>query len=403
MAGPGSAWATNGYFTDGTSTKNRGMGGAGVALPQDTGGVVVNPATATRIGNRWDVALGVFSPRPRDYVITGNGAGLNGSQESDTNYFPIPGAGYVRKIDEQSAWAFNAVANGGMNTDYALPVLASFGASGKTGVNLEQLFLGLTYSRDLSDMVSVGITGIFAYQVFEAKGLQGAFQGFSIDGANMTNNDEDSSSGFGIRLGAMFDVGNGLTLGASYTPKIDMDEFNKYRGLFAEQGDFDIPSSWVLGLAWEANPKTTVALDFSRINYTDVASVSNPISNFTVLGNAFGSDNGPGFGWDDINVVKLGIQHEYNDNLTLRAGWNHGDNPIASSEVAVNFLAPGVVTNHLTLGLTKQLSKSSELNVAYIRAFDESVSGPIAASFGGGTETISMSQHYIEVGYGKRF
>jgi long-chain fatty acid transport protein len=43
--------------------------------------------------------------------------------------------------------------------------------SSTTGVDLAQLFLGLTYSRKICDSHSFGVTGLVAYQYFEAKGL----------------------------------------------------------------------------------------------------------------------------------------------------------------------------------------------------------------------------------------
>ena len=42
----GSASATNGYFTHGTGTKNKGMAGAGLAMPDDAISVANNPAAA---------------------------------------------------------------------------------------------------------------------------------------------------------------------------------------------------------------------------------------------------------------------------------------------------------------------------------------------------------------------
>jgi len=48
----GPASATDGYFSHGYGTRAKGMGGAGVALPQDSTIVTLNPAGAMRVGNR---------------------------------------------------------------------------------------------------------------------------------------------------------------------------------------------------------------------------------------------------------------------------------------------------------------------------------------------------------------
>ena len=79
----------------------------------------------------------------------------------------------------------------------------------------------------------------------------------------------------GVSLGWQGKVSDKVTLGLAYRSKTSMDEFNKYSGLLAEQGDFDIPSMITAGVSFKATPKTTIALDYARINYTDVASISN--------------------------------------------------------------------------------------------------------------------------------
>ena len=75
-------------------------------------------------------------------------------------------------------------------------------------------------------------------------------RGFSSDPTKLTNNGTDTSMGYGLKLGWLGEVSPGLTLAASYQTKMSMDEFSDYAGLFAEQGGFDIPSTWTLGLAW---------------------------------------------------------------------------------------------------------------------------------------------------------
>ena len=40
-----------------------------------------------------------------------------------------------------------------------------------------------------------------------------------------------------------------------------MSEFDEYAGLFAEQGDFDIPSNWVIGIAIKPTENLDIAVD----------------------------------------------------------------------------------------------------------------------------------------------
>ena len=123
-----------------------------------------------------------------------------------------------------------------------------------------------------------------------------------------------------------------------------------------------------------------------------------------------GAANGPGFGWKDIDVFKLGVSWRMNDAWTLRAGYNRGGNPIRSEDVTFNILAPGVIEDHYTLGFTYAMSKNSELSGSLMIAPRQTVSGPSlfdkafgapAGSFG--TEQISMRQRSLGLAWSWKF
>jgi long-chain fatty acid transport protein len=182
-----------------------------------------------------------------------------------------------------------------------------------------------------------------------------------------------------------------------------MSKLSKYAGLFAEQGGFDIPENYTFGASLKATPNVTVALDYQKIGYGGVKSIANPSANI-LAGAALGANNGPGFGWSDVNVWKLGAEWKTNPVLTLRAGLNVGDNPIKGSDTTFNILAPGVVTTHYTLGGTLAMTTTSEVTLAYMYAPSNSVSGPTLGALPvGGTETIKMSQQSLGVQFGLRW
>lgn len=102
----------------------------------------------------------------------------------------------------------------------------------------------------MSPTSSWGASLIFAYQRFKAYGVE-TFGAFSSDASNLSNNGYDDSTGFGLKVGVQGEVSPGISLGASYQSEIAMSEFDKYKGLFAEQGDFDIPATANAGIAWK--------------------------------------------------------------------------------------------------------------------------------------------------------
>ena len=128
---------------------------------------------------------------------------------------------------------------------------------------------------------------------------------------------------------------------------------------------------------------------------------------FGVLQNKLGNSNGAGFGWKDIKVYKLGLAYQHRSGTTLRAGWNHNDQPIPADQTFFNILAPGVVTDHLTLGGTWKLGKESEISAMYTRAFSDEVkgSGSIPTAFQGYTKeaNLKMQQNSFSLGFGWNF
>ena len=220
----------------------------------------------------------------------------------------------------------------------------------------------------------------------------------------MTSNQHDSSTGAGVRLGWTGQITPEITLGATWSSRTRMGKFDKYKGLFADQGGFDIPENYGVGLTYKATPRLTLATEVQRILYSDVSAVGNPI-NGLLQGQALGSSGGPGFGWKDINVYRLGASYDLSDTLTLRGGYSHADQPVPSSQTLFNVLAPGVVQNHVSLGATWKPSKSGELSVAYTHGFKKTVRGnqSIPSSFGGGEADVSLSENVWGVSYGWKF
>ncbi len=56
------AQATNGYSPTGFGTANKGLGGAGVAMPQDALAGATNPAGMLYVGDRVDLGAAIFAP-----------------------------------------------------------------------------------------------------------------------------------------------------------------------------------------------------------------------------------------------------------------------------------------------------------------------------------------------------
>jgi len=429
--------ATDGYFGVGYGAQNKGLAGAGIAWYKYSL-MNGNPAGHVYIGKQYQLGVGFFNPN-RQYTIAGSPSGMPGTfglmpgtVKSDSKLFVVPSLAGNWMLNEKSSISATLFGNGGMNTDYPTK---TFGdpKSATTGVDLAQLFLGVSYSRMLTDKHSIGLTVLGTYQYFEANGL-GMFgmMGMSSNADKLTGNGHDNSFGIGFKLGYLGQLTDALSVGASYQPKIRMGKFDDYAGLFAEQGGFDIPANFTIGIAYQVNDQLAVMADFKRINYSDVASIGNAIDpmalppaflnpggdpnnpgDYTPNPNhvPLGADNGSGFGWKDINVYKLGLEYNQGKSWIFRGGFSHNDQPIPKSEVIFNILAPGVIENHISLGCSKTLGTSGKaIHLAMVYALPAKVKGynpfdfdPEQAAIGNmvphQTIELEMNQFELEIAF----
>ncbi len=419
------AFATDGYFSYGFGARQKALGGAGVADGRDSTTTSLNPAGLTNVGTEFSSSMTLFSPS-RKYEggaipgFTPNGADPSATVESGNNYFYVPNmAASIRLAPNPlvDVIGISMYGNGGMNTDYAAvarntcPVgtqgVGMF-CSGKSGVNLQQALLSVAFAKAMGPL-SIGVAPTIARQQIEVEGIS-AFAPFSTNFANLTNRGTDVSWGWGVRAGLEYKVMPGLRIGVAGNTPMYMQRFDRYRGLFAEQGDFDIPASLTAGFAYDVNPALTFMFDYKHIWYSKVASISNSSTNvetcapFSGGPTCLGGSNGPGFGWSDVNVFKFGLEYRMNPALTLRAGYSYNTAPIKSADAMFNIIAPAVVQHHITGGLEYKYNANWSLELAGAYVPREHLSGnELAIGNPPHTVDISMSQWEVTAGVKYKF
>lgn len=136
--------------------------------------------------------------------------------------------GVSYKVQDNMAIGLTIFGNGGMNTSYMTQTFHD-PSSPLTGVNLEQLFEGATYSIEFVKNYSLGVTRLFTWQRFRAAGL-GSFSGFSGSPNNLTGNTNSTSCGFGAKFGYMGRLLPQLSIDGSFQTKMYMSEFDRYSG-----------------------------------------------------------------------------------------------------------------------------------------------------------------------------
>ncbi len=403
------AFATDGYFSNGFGIKSKGRAGVSVTATDDAFGGANNPATIVWAVDRVDGGVDWFKPSRESERngAAGPASVLNGQVTSDQNNFIIPELALKYSINQDLAVGVSLYGNGGMNTDYSEHTL-NFGpggyrnllaGSGRLGVDFSQMFVAPTVAYKITPTQSIGLAPLIGYQWFKATGLD-AFASFSQDATALTDKGYDHAFGIGVRVGYLWNITPEFSVGAAYSSPVFMQRFDKYKGLFAEDGSFDTPQSFSAGLGWQVSPALHAGIDYKWIDYAGVASVGNSSSSIGQI--KLGQASGPGFGWRSISAIKLGSDWKVNDELTLRGGYSYNENPISSSDVTFNILAPGVIQHHLTAGASYAFGRQ-ELSAAYMHGFHNSASGESRLAPPGTTETISMHQNSFGLQYSYKY
>jgi long-chain fatty acid transport protein len=458
------SFATNGYFTHGVGTASKGMAGTGIGSNADMGAIMSasNPALGVFVTDQWEAGLSIFSPR-RSYVAYDDsvfdgglvplpGGGFfpshtitPGEIDSSSEYFPIP---YVAKN-----WSLQNGGNitgafygrGGMNTNWDDPNATATSylcggnpqaneppvtgpgpyCAGTAGVDLMQAFIALNYSAMVGDNFAWGVGPVFAVQMFKAEGV-GTFapitktcaDGFDpvtqqcgTNPTSLSNNGRDTSFGVGFAGGIWWGITDRFSLGLAYQSKMSMSEFDDYSDLFAEAGGFDIPSSIKAGISIMATDAMRINLDVEHTAFGEVDSIANPMQNMfgcpalpfggTDLEACLGGGSGAGFGWEDMTTYKIGVEWASSESNTWRFGYSYGEQPIQSADVLFNILAPGVMEQHITFGLTHTTQQGSIWNFSFMYAPENSVTGP--SFFDPSPQTIELKMSQIEFEVSNRF
>lgn len=287
-----------------------------------------------------------------------------------------------------------------------------FTATTPTGINLEQLFIEIPYTLKIGDgRQSIGIAPVFAVQRFEARGLQ-PFKQLSVRPDKVTNNGQDYSYGAGLHFGWYGQIDDRLALGASYRTTVWMTKLSEYGGLFADDGAFNIPAMFELGAAYKVRPDLTLAFDYQHIFYGEIDAIAN--SNDADLSQCqgasakpsycLGAASGVGFGWESMDVFKLGLKYDANAKLGLFGGVSYNTDFLKTDRQALfNILAPATIRWHLTAGATYRHSDKDAFNLSFAYMPEESVDGTSPSLTQAQTGSIYMQQMDIEISWSHSF
>jgi long-chain fatty acid transport protein len=353
-------YAANGIFTHGSGVKSAGAGGVSYVAAQDSYPVSANPALAHTIENRFDFGLDYLRVSPLGR-IEGNLLGPNHTYKSNRHHFFIPQFGFVRHLSERLTMGASGFA-AGFGTDYLDSPYERFGGAERTSLSLAQAGASGVVAFAPVPGQSLGLGINLGYQVLEGKGLD-AFAFLSESPDKFSNQGKEGGFSGGFTLGWNGLLAPWLEVGAAYRSKVWAQRLDDYAGLLPDQGKLELPAMMALGVALTPVPRWTIALEAHHFRYEDEKITGNTIDELRRNGHRLGSDDGPGFGWRNQTIYKIGVNWTVTPSVQLRAGYSYAD-PILvrSSDTFLAPLAPNTTRSHYTLGATVDVVSGWEMS-----------------------------------------
>ena len=367
--------ATDGTSFSGHGPKQEGTVGAGVAKPQDSTWLNLNPAGIVELQNTFDLSYEYLRPNRRTKM---SGALGNNIDDQDTGKSFIPNISMVYELDEDSRFGLGIFTVAGVN-NHMSQSRTTVGAAGGFDKNVDyySLKLNAVYAKRFSNGWSVGFGPTLVFSR-----LRSDMANANFTGQTQGNNEWDDSWGGGFILG-IYKKWDWGSFGAAYSSRQWTETFHDYDDIILTP--LDHPQYAQVGFAFKLTEKLDWLVDYKWIDWDSVGQVGRKGSR-------------TGFGWNDSHIFKTGLVWEVTDSTTLRCGYSYGKSPITDSDQFANSLFPALTEHHASVGMSHRINDSWEVSVSYLRGFKNGNREDNKDVAVGGGSTSSLELDFIALG-----
>ena len=391
-SGPAGLYA-QGIVIPGAGPVNRSMAGAGVAAPLDAAGALhTNPASISGL-DRSEFVIGAELLYLNTYIgsavaAEAFGAGspplaLSGETRSDSGVSVLPTVAVAFQPDD-SPWTFGlglfSIGGFGMNLPASPaapphnPVLSPTFGGGAVYSKLAVLQLAPTAALQLTDRLSIGLAPTIS--IADAA-LDPNFLAVPDLAGYPSATHTRTHWGLGFQVGIYYETEHHWRLGASYKSPQWFEEFTFYTvdgggNPRTDRLNVDYPAIVSVGAAYYGLPRTVWAIDARYVDYANTQ--------------LFGQDAGfgenyalNGLGWQSVFSVATGVQYQLTEALSLRCGYVFSENPIPDENTFFNIGSAAIYQHIVSVGASWRITNNTSLVLAYLKAFENSISGPWAA------------------------
>lgn len=392
-----------GIFLRATSAASEGMAGVAVANPIDSAGAMYqNPASIAAFKkSEMSFGMGIIMAKSE---VSSSVPGLgSGTTRSSTGSLPSPSMSMIMKSPGSPltlGFAMGGV--GGAATlyerDFSNPIM--MGNVRTSNVQILQMMPTAAY--EITPRLSIGISPVVSMGKLEIS-PSGIANHPELDPAptHATNVGTRYIWGAGVNAGIYYDTCRNWKFGFAVKSPQWCEKIMVYdnigNDLHSHALDLDLPMIISTGCSYTGIKDTILAVDIRYMDYGNIIGFKD---------GGYDSDGAfLGLGWRSIMVVAVGVQHQLNERLILRAGYCYNQNPIRNENQVYNVPSPLAMEHSVHVGTGFFFGRDWELSLAYTHAFKNGGTGPLYSSQGAviGTVSNKAAGSTILAGVTKRF
>ncbi len=329
-----------------------GMGHTGVAVTESAEVIFFNPAGMSSLNADTNLSAGVSLI---DSTIKYQNTLANTSAETINPIGTPLNLYYTKKLNQ--------------NISYGLGIYTPYGNSVKwpkdwpgsylvNNISLRTIFIQPTISYKVNEKISFGFGPTYVNgSVNLNRNLSSSPSVADANGerANVTI-EANNITAWGYNAGFLFTPVNPLSIGINYRSRVDMkarDGAATFKNLPSSMeaaytdtkfdADLVLPAELTLGISYNLNPSTILAIDVNRTFWSAYKSLDLTFKNG--LDPSLGPRN-----YNDANTYRIGLQHKLTRAFTVRTGAYYDDSPISAG-----YYTPETPRND-SIGLTAGVS-----------------------------------------------